>query len=330
MKEIIPPVSREALLKELNSETFVRKTNKGENEVYCFTNDTSPNLMREVGRLREITFRKAGGGTGKEIDIDHYDTNEKPYHQLIVWDPKNQEIIGGYRYILCKDAPYDEEGNILLATTRLFNFSDSFKINYMPQMIELGRSFVQPDYQSMERGRKSLYALDNLWDGLGALTVIYPEIKYFFGKVTMYPHYNRTARNYILYFMNSRFKDTEHLVWAKNPLHFEMDEEQMQKTFNGETYEENYRILSRIVRSKGENVPPLVNAYMSLSPTMKCFGTAVNSHFGDVEETGIMITIADVYSTKKDRHISTFLSHIKSIKRPKLKILKKRHKKIKE
>ncbi|WP_372752021.1 GNAT family N-acetyltransferase [Labilibaculum sp.] len=325
MKEIIPPVSREELEKELTEERFVRKTNKGSNEIYCFTHQDSPNLMREVGRLREITFRKAGGGTGKEIDIDDFDLDEKPYHQLIVWDPKAKEILGGYRYILCKDAPRDANGDIYLATSRLFNFSDKFKKEYMPHMIELGRSFVQPEYQSIRKGRKSLYALDNLWDGLGALIVDYPEIKYFFGKVTMYPDYNRDARNHILYFMNKMFSDPEKLATPTIPLITNMDTEQLSKDFCKDSFEENYKVLSQNVRKNGENVPPLINAYMGLSPTMKCFGTAINTHFGDVEETGIMITIADVYENKKDRHISSYLSllHIKFPKR-KLNIFKKK------
>ena len=326
MKEIIPPVPREELEKELTEERFVRKTNKGSNEIYCFTHRDSPNLMKEVGRLREITFRKAGGGTGKEIDIDKFDIDEKPYHQLIVWDPKAKEILGGYRYILCSEAPIDENGETYLATSRLFNFSDDFKKNYMPHMIELGRSFVQPEYQSIRKGRKSLYALDNLWDGLGALIVDYPEIKYFFGKVTMYPHFNRDARNHILYFMNTMFSDPDKLAWPTTPLQTKMDEEQLKKDFCGENFDENYKILSQNVRKNGENIPPLINAYMGLSPTMKCFGTAVNTHFGDVEETGIMITIADVYENKKDRHISSYLSflNIKLPKKPNLNIFKKK------
>lgn len=326
MKEIIPPVPREELEKELTEERFVRKTNKGSNEIYSFTHHDSPMLMKEVGRLREITFRKAGGGTGKDIDIDLFDTDERPYHQLIVWDPKAKEILGGYRYILCKDAPIDENGNTYLATSRLFNFSEEFEKDYMPHTIELGRSFVQPDYQSIKKGRKSLYALDNLWDGLGSLIVDYPEIKYFFGKVTMYPDFNRDARNHILYFMDRMFNDPDKLATPTTPLITNMDTESLAKDFHYNTFDENYKVLSQNVRRNGENIPPLINAYMGLSPTMKCFGTAVNTHFGDVEETGIMITIGDVYERKIDRHTSSYLSFlkIKFPKAPKLNIFKKK------
>lgn len=326
MKDIISPVERELLEKELTEERFVRKTNKGSNEIYCFTHHDSPNLMREVGRLREITFRKAGGGTGNEIDVDHYDLDEKPYHQLIVWDPSAKEILGGYRYIICKDAHINEQGDIQLATSRLFNFSDEFKKNYIPKMIELGRSFVQPEYQSILKGRKSLYALDNLWDGLGALIVEYPEINYFSGKVTMYPHFNTEARNHILYFINRMFSDPDKLAWPLNPLKTDADTKAMDATYNGIDFKENYKILSRIVRENGANIPPLINAYMGLSPSMRSFGTAVNTHFGDVEETGIMITIDDVYENKVERHISSYLNFLK-IRLPKTNfhLFKKRH-----
>lgn len=182
-------------------------------------------------------------------------------------------------------------------------------------MIELGRSFVHPLYQSTRMGRKSLFALDNLWDGLGALTVDNPEIKYFFGKVTMYTSFNMHARDMILYFMKKYFRDTENLVYPIHPLEIHIDENYMQSVFNGGNYDEDYRILSRNVRDLGENIPPLVNAYMSLSPSMRTFGTATNPGFGGVEETAILINIADVYEAKKLRHIATYIPRLLGLKK---------------
>lgn len=311
MQPVIYPISREKLLAELTEDKFVRKTNKGGNEIYSFNAFNAPNLMREVGRLRELTFRSAGGGTGNEVDIDPWDIDEQlPYQQLIVWDPKEQEILGGYRYILCNNLPLNAEGEPNLATTELFKFSPKFKEQYLPKMIELGRSFVQPLYQSTRMGRKSLFALDNLWDGLGALTVEYPEMEYFFGKVTMYTSFNIEARDLILYFMRKYFRDQENLVQPIIPLEIQIDEDKLKDILHGSTYEEDYKILSHQVRVLGENIPPLVNAYMSLSPSMKTFGTAINASFGGVEETAILIKIADVYETKKARHISTYIPRI--------------------
>ena len=307
MKDVIAPVSREALLAELTPDKLMRKTNKADNEIYIITHQDSPNVMREIGRVREITFRDAGGGTGEEVDIDEYDTCDDPYKQLIVWDPQANEIIGGYRYILCGELTIGEDGVVPLATTHLFNFSERFIKEYLPYTLELGRSFVQPHYQSSRAGVKALFALDNLWDGLGALIVDHPEIKYFFGKVTMYTHFHTKARNLIMYFFQKYFKDNENLVTPFHPLDLGIDEEEMKKVFDGGSYKEDYKILSQKVREFGENIPPLINSYMNLSPSMKTFGTVINDQFGDVEETGIILTISDIYAAKTDRHIETYL-----------------------
>lgn len=305
-KPIIPPVPKEELLAELTDKIFVRKTNKGNNLIYDFTAHEAPALMKEVGRLREITFRLAGGGTGNSADIDNYDIADVPYRQIIVWDPDAQEILGGYRYILGNNLPKNEKGEIILATSRLFYLSDKFIKEYLPYTIELGRSFVQPQYQSSKAGAKSLFALDNLWDGLGTLIIHYPEMKYFFGKVTMYTHFNQEARDLILGFMKKYFRDKENLVYPHKPVKIAFTDEQLDEIFSGNNFEEDYKILSRKVRNLGENIPPLINAYIGLSPSMKTFGTAINDRFGDVEETGIIITIKDLYSQKVGRHVHTY------------------------
>jgi len=306
MKHIIPPVSIKLIKKELTHDKFIRYSNFGNNLIYSINANNSPNIMQEIGRLRELSFRNAGGGTGEETDLDECDFGEKPYQQLIVWDPKRKEIVGGYRYILGNNTPLDNNGKIILSTSSLFNFSDKFLNEYMPYTIELGRSFVQPNYQTTGNERKGLFALDNLWDGLGALTIMHPDIKYFFGKVTMYPDFNRKARDMILYFLKKYFKDTDNLVTPIIPLISDTPEKEIESLFTSNDYQENYKILSQNVRNCGENIPPLINSYMSLSPTMKSFGTAINPHFGNVEETGILVTIKDIYNKKKDRHILTF------------------------
>ncbi len=307
MKEILAPLPREEIYAELTPEKLLRKTNKGGNEIYIVTYHDSPSIMHEIGRLREITFRDAGGGTGKETDIDNFDTDEIPYKQLIVWDPDAKEILGGYRYLLCGQAPKDENGAVHLATSRLFTFSETFVNDYLPYTLELGRSFVQPAYQSSKAGAKALFALDNLWDGLGALIVNHPEIKYFFGKITMYMHFHTKARNLLQYFFRKYFRDKENLVYPKDPVEFDFDVEAMEKLFIGENYKEDYKILTQNVRLFGENIPPLINAYMNLSPSMKTFGTINNARFGNVLETGIILTIKDIYDVKVDRHIETYI-----------------------
>ncbi len=307
-KEIVPPVPADLIEKELTDDKFVRQTNFGNNLLYIVSAHDSPNTMREIGRLREISFRAAGGGTGEEVDIDEFDTSDDPYYQLIVWDPHHREILGGYRfYVPSKNAKGSDIVH-RLSTSHLFHFSQKFIDEYLPYTIELGRSFVQPAYQSTNRIRKGIYALDNLWDGLGAILVHNPDKKYFFGKVTMYTHFNKQARNLILYFLKKHFGDPDNLITPIESIQLKPDwnESEMEHIFNGENYKENYKILSKKVRSYHENIPPLINAYMNLSPSMKTFGTVVNPYFGNVEETGILITIADLYPEKVQRHVSTY------------------------
>ena len=305
---VIPPVDTALLKVELTPDNQLRSSNKGGNIIYTFDGRSCPNLMREVGRLREITFRGAGGGTGKDCDIDAFDLMDPPCRQLIVWDPENEMIIGGYRYIIGPDIRLNPDGSPRLATSHLFRFSDSFIRDYLPYTIELGRSFVRTEYQSSRAGAKASFALDNLWDGLGALTVIHPEMRYLFGKVTMYPEYSAKCRNMILYFMHKHFPDPDRLATPVNPLQTDIDVHEMRLLFQGATFAEDYRILNHAIRENGLNIPPLVNAYMSLSPTMKMFGTAVNDEFGDVEESGIFLDISEILEEKKKRHIDTFLN----------------------
>jgi hypothetical protein len=304
---IIDPIPVEVLKAELKPELQLRMTNKSNNQIFIITAHNAPNVMREIGRLREIAFREAGGGTGKEVDIDEFDTCENCYKQLIVWNPEAEEIIGGYRYLEGTKWELDANGQPILATSHMFHFSDKFLKEYMPYTIELGRSFVSLPYQSSKMGAKSLFALDNLWDGLGALTVIMPNVRYFFGKMTMYPSYIREGRDMILYFLKKHFDDKENLVIPMKPLKIETDEEELAAIFTENDFKEDYRILNQRIRALGYNIPPLVNAYMSLSPTMKLFGTAINYGFGDVEETGILIAMDEVLEEKRVRHIDSFI-----------------------
>ncbi|HNS42203.1 MAG TPA: GNAT family N-acetyltransferase [Taishania sp.] len=302
MEPIIQPIDRNVLKAELSADKFVRITRKGDNEIYIINHHNAPNVVKEIGRLREVTFRRSGGGTGLSIDLDEFDTNEHCYEQLIVWSPEDEEIIGGYRFILCKYAILENE--IALSTSHYFHFSDDFVKNYLPHTIELGRSWVQPNYQPNINYRKGLFAMDNIWDGLGALIIKYPEIKYFFGKVTMYPTYERDARDFLLLFLNHFFPDTEALVKPIHPLIVGSNKPFEELKKQELPYKESYRILNAYVRDKGEVIPPLVNIYMNLSSTMKTFGTAVNPDFGNVEETGILVTINDIFPEKKERHMT--------------------------
>lgn len=292
MKPLIAPVEARLIEKELTQKYFMRDTANGGNRIYVFRATDCPNTMHEVGRLRELAFRDAGGGTGEPTDIDEYDLAEDGYQQLIVWNPAKREIVGGYRFIVCRS-----EHPANLSTEHYFRFSELFRREYLPYTVELGRSFIQPAYQ------KSLYALDNLWNGLGTVMVDNPDMKYLFGKVTMYGDYDRAARDLLLYFLRKYFADHENLVEPIHPVQLDIDDERMAAVFTGGSYDEDYKILSREIRKLSATIPPLINSYMNLSPTMKVFGTVRNPDFGNVDETGILITVADIYARKVERHL---------------------------
>ncbi len=305
--DIIPPVPLDVLKAELTPEKRLRMTNRSMNEVYVVTWQDSPNVVREIGRLREIAFRAAGGGTGKELDLDEFDTCPDPYKQLIVWNPEREEILGGYRYKRGRDVQFDAQGQPLLATSHMFRFSERFLRDYLPYTVELGRSFVTLEYQSTRMGTKGLFALDNLWDGLGALMVIEPQCRYFFGKFTMYPSFDRLSRDMILYFLKKYFADPDRLIEPVTPLKLDHDEAELAQIFTETEFRADYKILNARVRERGLSIPPLVNAYMNLSPTMRLFGTAINDGFGDVEETGILIAFDEILEEKRIRHMDSFV-----------------------
>lgn len=313
MEPIIEPIPVQLIEQELTADRLLRHTNKADNDIYVINAHNAPNTMREIGRLREISFRSAGGGTGKACDIDEFDTMPVPCQQLLVWNPDKHEIIGAYRFIGGWDVDVID-GVPQIAMGHMFRFSDRFLNDILPVTIELGRSFVRPEYQSTREGVRALFALDNLWDGLGALTVIYPRVRYMFGKMTMYPSYNRECRDMLLCFLNLYFKDKEALVTPIDPLpDTRNDDPELRSQFVGDNFREDYKRLNSFIRQHGINIPPLVNAYMGLSPKMHMLGTAINREFGDVEETGILINLDEIADEKKRRHIDTYLQHLTQV-----------------
>lgn len=309
METIIGEVNPSLIAQELTAERFLRNTNKAGNEIYVVDAHCAPHTMREIGRLREITFRVAGGGTGKSCDIDEFDLMPQPCQQLIVWNPAKQEIVGAYRFIFGENVTFNADGSPHIATSHMFHFSQKFINEYLPHTIELGRSFVRLEYQSTQAGAKAIYALDNLWDGIWAISTASPQVKYFFGKFTMYPNYPHECRDLILHFLRHYFPDADCLVTPHNALKFGPLSPQLQSQFVGNDFKTDYRTLNVLIRARGFNIPPLVNAYMRLSPTMRMFGTAINDEFGNVEESGILINIDDIAPAKKERHNSTSRLH---------------------
>ena len=316
MKDIIPRVSRELLKKELTKKNFLRPTNKAENEIYDFTVSEAPNLMREVARLRELSFRSAGGATGEEMDMDEMDTMEPyPYHQLIVWDPVNDEIVGGYRYLLCRNCQFDEKGQPRLTSSHLYYYTDYFIRNYLPQTIELGRAFVQPMYQKREMGNKSLYALDNIWDGIGAVLYNHRnEVRYMIGKVTIYPQYDALSRNLVYAYLRRFHNDNKGLFRPYHPIDISAEGQELaDDIFVGDDPTLNYQLLQRALRARGTTIPPMFSAYLNVTNTLHFFGNTVNDELSDAYETGIMVTVDDIKEDKWTRYIGAYIHYLKHI-----------------
>ncbi|MBO6247763.1 MAG: GNAT family N-acetyltransferase [Bacteroidales bacterium] len=307
MEEIIDPVDVSLLKAELTPEKKLGNTNKGGNELYVVTWKDSPNTVREIGRLREVSYREAGASSGKALDLDEYDTMEVPYNQLIVWDPEAEAIIGGYRYILGNDVSLKDDGQPNITSSHLYRFSDDFIRKYLPHVMELGRSFVAPDYQSSKSGAKSLFTMDNLWDGIASVILKHPGTLYFLGKMTIYPTYDKTSRNLIIHFLKKHFNDADGLVRPKKEIRITDNAKLMDLVLREDDVRKDYRLLKEAVRKLGTNIPPLVNSYINSSSSMRMFGSCVNDELGDAIETGIMIGFDDIYSDKKDRHMEAFI-----------------------
>ena len=306
MKNIIPPVDIELLEKELTEDKFLRETNVGNNSIYIITAHDSPHVMLEIGRLRELTFREAGGGTGKETDIDEFDTADVPFKQLLVWNNETKEIVSSYRFIVGKDVQLDENGYPHTPTSKLFHFSQKFIDNQWQKTIELGRSFVQPKYQGTTNPRLGLFSLDNLWDAVGTLAVDYPDTKFFLGKMTMYDSYNRLARNLILFFLRKYFKGNKELITPIHPVTIDKRKNVFRSIFRKGSYKEDFQALNDNIRDLKTSIPPLIKSYISLSRKMKCFGVSANPEFGPVEEIAILIKIKDINEDKKKRYIYSY------------------------
>ena len=302
MEQIINPIAPEVLLRELTEDCFIRKTVKGSNDIYVITAKNQPNLMKEIGRLREISFRDAGGGSGNSCDIDNADISENGYTQLLVWNPDANEIIGGYRYIII-----DKNKEQDFSVKNYFDLSQEYMDDYYPHTIELGRSFVQPKYQSKAGGAKSLYALDNLWDGLGAIVADNENVKYMVGKVTLYSNINIELVSLLYTLLCKYFPADNNLIVPKKEIEYVFDKYKYLNLFDGMEYAKAMKFANRRAKELGEAYPPLFSAYANLTSTMKIFGTVVNADFGNVLETAIMITIADLNEDKYQRYVKSYI-----------------------
>jgi hypothetical protein len=286
-----------ALARELGAERRIRRV-KGL-DVYSVTADEAPSVMEAIGRIRETEYRKEGGGTGKREDIDAFDLGHPPYRQLVVWDAQEREIVAAYRYIVCRDARRCGQ-RPALATECLFEFSDAFRRDYLPYAIELGRSVVN------RRARRRFLGLFAAWAGVGALLREHRDIRYLFGKVTTYPTYNVAARDLLLHFFGLHCPGPATLVRPRRQLQVVPAGAGPGPLFTGSDYAADYAALRTRVKELGELIPPAIISYLALTATMQSFGTARNAEFGDVDDTAILVTVADINHEARARFIDSY------------------------
>lgn len=304
---LIDPIPLEVLKSELTPDRKLRNTNKGHNEIYVVNWHNAPNVLKEIGRLRELTFRASGGGAGVACDLDEMDRMEKPYQQIIVWDPDAEAIIGGYCYLLGPDVTFDEQGQPRTAVAHMFRMSREYIEDYLPHTMELRRAFVVPDYQSSKAGAKALFALDNLWDGIAAVMLRHPNIMYFLGKMSFYKDYPAPARDLLLHFIRKHFPDPDGLLTPIEPVEIATAPEILDLILKDDDFKEDYRNLKDALKRLGPGIPPMINTYINASPTMRTFGTSIFREFGDIYDTCILIAIDEMADDKRVRHIDSYI-----------------------
>ena len=308
---LVKPVNRNILKKELTSERFLRPTRMGKNNVYVFDGVDAPNLMKEVGRLRELAFRDAGAGIGAALDLDQYDTGEHKCRQLIVWDPAEEEIVGGCRFNTFEQYQNQLNAAIPLINKELYDLHPAFEKNYAPYFIELTRAFIQPKYQTKHKDHKVFFALDNVWDGLGALLVQHPQCRYFFGRLVIYPSYDPFMRDLLFYFFKKHLYDKDETLCAKFPYEPATIKDELHSYLKTNNANKDFMELHKIARARNTVVPALISAYYRVSDTMRVFEPVIDHHFGGCFAAAMMITIADIKPNLIDRYVNPYKKFVK-------------------
>ena len=281
--------------KELRKAQFLCRATRWNAALYTFDGGECPTLMREVWRLRTQAFNDVGVAMDDVARVELGDVNGS-FRQLILWDCEAERIVGGYRYAVGREAAVSA-----LSLSRYYEASERFVEEFLPDGLELSRTFVSPDYQR-NAGMRSLYALDSLWEGL-ARVVEQSDVRHLFGRVTLYPSLGVRARNLIVGFMRYAFPPRGELMWARHPFRCGIGRRNYERIFVGDTVAENYKILLRSVREMGQNVPPIISSYMRLSPSMRVFESYRNYDLGGVVESAIMLSVDEFYEEIKRRYM---------------------------
>lgn len=291
---IIHPVGKKILKDELNEAQLLGIT-KDQMSIYITYGEDSPNVMKEISRLREITFRKVGEGTGAKQDTDTYD---KYYKHLILWDEKNLEIAGSYRIGECRQI-ISNLGAGCLYNASMYKFSDKL-LQALESSIELGRSFVQQKYWRSP-------ALDYLWQGIGAFLKLNPNIRILFGAVSISDSFPDDAKNLIVAYYTKWFSSETRLAEANNRFIIpEQAKRDADSIFIGGGYEEDFRILKKELRIYGYSVPVLFRKYTELCEYggAKFLDFGVDKDFSTVDGL-IMIDLKMLHEDKRKRYFGS-------------------------
>lgn len=291
---VVHPVNRKALKKNLKTAQLVGETSDGK-KIYIYDYQHDSPVMNEIGRLRELTFRTVEEGTGKSLDLDRYDTY---YRHLILWDEEDLEIVGAYRI--------GEAGNIVknkgidgLYTSTLFNFNETFQ-NYLPNALELGRSFVQPRYW----GKRSL---DYLWFGIGAYINANPHIKYLFGPVSLSNAYPSNSKELIVAFYQTQFGSLQHLAQGKRPYQPSEDVTAISEAeFSGD-YKQSYKKLNMLLDLEGVKVPTLFKQYAEVCDDKGChfIDFSIDPDFNNCIDSLILVEMEKLKPKKRKRYLTS-------------------------
>lgn len=293
-KNIIHPIPRKFIKRELLNSELIGETSNGKKLFVCEFHN-APNTINEIARLREITFRKVGEGTGKKLDIDRFD---KIYKHIIIWDENDLEIVGSYRIGLGSEI-MKEIGIKGFYTSTLFEFAEDFKDKYIEKSLELGRSFIQKKYWRSN-------VLHYLWQGIGAFLYKNPDITHLFGGVSISKNYSQFALELIVFYHTKWFGDLNGKIKAKKE--FKISEKSLayyNEEFNGENSTEDYRILKNLLKPLGYSVPILYKQYVDLCEHdgVKFFGFGIDESFGMCVDGFIQIDVSKIKKEKRERYI---------------------------
>ncbi len=292
-KNVIHPLPRKALKQQLYKSKVLGLTNDRK-KIFLIDSYTAPDVLKEIARLREITFRKVAEGTGKKMDLDKYDAH---YKHIVLWDEQELEIVGSYRIGIGKTI-MQTLGVSGFYTSELFNHSLKFN-DILFNSAEMGRSFVQSKYWNTS-------ALDYLWQGLGVFLRDNPDVKYLFGGVSLSKTYSEEAKKNIIYFYNKWFGDNSNLSSAKNKFIIPSNDiSELQKFYSTNDYKAELLSLKNYLKHLGYTIPTLYKQYAELCEPdgIKFLDFAIDPEFNNCVDALILVEVAKIKPYKKERYI---------------------------